>query len=502
MSTDDTPAAAPVLRVAHVSSEVAPWAKSGGLGDVLGALPPALHALGDVQVATFCPLHRAVRKTANQQARLLEDTGVRATLPVGEAEHSGRWLVHRAEGQPPVYFLEEDGLFDRADLYTAYEQGTHGSDNGRRFAFFARAALQAAPELMGGPLDVLHAHDWQGAPALLYLKGPDASAHPGTRGVLTIHNLAYQGIFRGSDARALGLELDADLQHPGEPHLLNLLKGGIGAADAVTTVSPRYAEEITTPAFGQGLDAWLRARAAPVRGILNGIDTDEWDPSRDLALPATYSAEALSGKATCRRQLLRDMGLPADGEDLVLGLVSRMVSQKGLDLVLGLVPHLERLRARLVVLGTGAWELEDAFRAGARAFPDRLAARIAFKVPLSHRITAGADAFLVPSRFEPCGLTQLYALRYGTVPIVHAVGGLADTVRDPGDAALARGEGTGFCFHEPSSDALIETVARAARLFHGDPEGWRRLQLAGMGRDSSWAPSAERYRALYRELTG
>ncbi len=325
--------------------------------------------------------------------------------------------------------------------------------------------------------------------------------------MLTIHNLAYQGVFQAEEADAMGLPLDAGLRHPGLTPLVNLLKGAIAAADVVTTVSPRYAEEITTPHFGHGLDGWLKERGSrgthpPVTGILNGIDMDEWNPGADLALPASYTAEALSGKATCRAALLREMGLSSDTNDLVLGVVSRMASQKGLDLVLGLVPHLERLGARLVVLGTGEEALEEGFRAASAALPDRVAARIAFKVPLSHRITAGADAFLIPSRFEPCGLTQLYAMRYGTVPIVHAVGGLADTVTDPGDESLAAGDGTGFCFGEPSEGALRHAVERASKLFHGDPEGWHRLQLAGMERDWSWERSAVRYAELYRSLSG
>ena len=276
---------------------------------------------------------------------------------------------------------------------------------------------------------------------------------------------------------------------------MNLLASGISDADVVTTVSPSYAKEITTSEMGCGLDGMLAARG--VVGVVNGVDTTVWTPSGNKHIEADYSAEDLSGKHACRQALLNEFALDCDEGDIILGVVARFASQKGLDLILELIPHLEALQARLVVLGTGAAGLENAFARASQKYPGRVAAALKFDVGLAHRITAGADVFLMPSRFEPCGLNQLYAMAYGTPPVVHAVGGLKDTVIDPGDAQLMQGEGTGFAFHRPSAADLHGAVFRAASLFRTDPDGWKRLQRSGMRRDFSWGPSAEKWKSVY-----
>jgi len=475
------------MRIAMLSSEVAPWVKSGGLGDVLGALPQAL-AARHLDIATFCPLHRAVRAATNRAGQLLEDTGILAAAPAGSGVVEGRWYAVRQPGHAPVYFLDAPAFFDRETLYSAYTAGSEEDDDGRRFAWFCREALAAAPRLMGGPLDVVHAHDWQSAAALLLPRGRAA-------GVLTIHNLAFHGVFGPDQLDGLGIPTEHLHPHPHDPSTVDLLRSAILAADAVTTVSPRYAQEICTPAFGEALHEDLGERG--VVGILNGIDQRTWDPRRDLSLPAGYGPDQLGGKATCRRHLLRQFGLPTDPSGPVFGVVSRMASQKGLDLVAEIVAELVRANGRLVVLGTGEPELEARFRALDARYPEHVGVRIAFSVPLSHLLIAGSDALLVPSRFEPCGLTQLYALRYGTVPVVHAVGGLADTVLDAEDP-----DGTGFTFGQPTAAALAAAVLRTVRLHGQDAGAWKAMQRRGMARTSSWAPSAAAYAALYQQLRG
>ncbi len=462
-------------RIAAIAAEVAPHVKTGGLGDVVGALPDALAAHG-AQVVVFAPYYRLV---AELDLPVIE-TGITVSATVGGHERRGRLLRLGA-----VCFVDCPELFDREGVYgPAVRRGYDAAgyrDNPARFAFLCLSALQAAPALLGGPVDIFHLHDWQASlTAALMAGAPWRDRHPQAHTVLTIHNLAYQGVFPP--------ERLAEVQLGGAGDWLNLLAAAIRDADAVTTVSPTYAREITSPRLGCGLDAALRARG--VTGILNGIDTTTWNPALDPLIAANYTADDRAGKAACRSDLCAEMGLPDDPETPLLGMVARFTSQKGLDLIAALVPELESLGARLVMLGTGDPDLEDEFRMLAAEHPDRLSARIGFDDALAHRGGAGSDLYLMPSRFEPCGLNQLYAQAYGTVPVVHGVGGLADTVEDGR---------TGFVFDAPTAASLREAIVRGVACY-GEPARWTALQDAGMARDSSWRASAQAYLELFRSL--
>lgn len=485
------------MRVCFVASEVAPWSKTGGLGDVCGALPQALQATGDLAVGVFTPLYRSARAALAKRGLTLSETGVPAQMGGGEP---GRWLRLSQAGQADVFFLECDPLFDRDGVYGFASGSAYGSggfsDNATRFAALSRAAVAAAPALLGGPVDIVHAHDWQAA--LAVHEARRLSPPPAT--VFTIHNLAHQGAYAAGDARAAGITRADTPESFWSGDVLHLLKGAVSEATVVSTVSPHYAHEITTPAFGMGLDGLLSHRG--VTGIVNGLDTDDWDPANDPHTATPFSAADPAGKRTCRRALLKEVGLQDEPGVPVLGVVSRFDHQKGLDIVAELVPLLHRLPARLVVLGTGAAALEQRFRELGVKHHHHLAACVEFDIGLAHRIVAGSDMLLVPSRFEPCGLTQLQAMRYGAVPVVHAVGGLVDTVQDPGDAALARGEGSGFAFDGLSVDNLLTTLGRAVRMYRQDPSGWAAVQQVGLDRDSSWGPSAETWAQLYRDAIG
>lgn len=481
------------MRILHVSSECAPWAKTGGLGDVVGALPDALvRADPRVEAAVVLPLYRAAKTALAKQNLVPQDTGVVADVAIGPATARVRFLRVDRPDHAPTFFAQCDSAFDR--------EGIYGHDDDTiRFILLCKAVVGVAKELMGGPIDVMHAHDWHAAliPGLLATNA--RALHPGTRSVLTLHNLVYQGMCSKELMPLTGLSWDVFHPEAYEWHdAINLLKGGIATADAVTTVSPTYAREIKTEEFGANLHGFLRNHR--VFGLLNGIDTDEWNPAADPHLAARYDADHLDGKRAVRAELLRLCDWPELPRVPLLGVVSRMTTQKGLDLVAELAPKLQDLPARLVVLGSGGPKLEEAFRMAARHNPHTVRTQIAFDVPLSHKIIAGCDALLVPSRFEPCGLTQMYAMRCGTVPVVHATGGLADTVHDPGDAALARGEGTGFAFEHPTVMGLWWALSRATRMFREHPEGWRNIARAGMTRDWSWRRSANEYLGLYRAL--
>jgi starch synthase len=478
---------------------VAPWSQTGGLADVAGALPAALERTGRVECAVFSPLYRGMRAKIEAQGATVDDSGVIVTVPLAGRRLSARFVRVRRPGAATLYLLDYPAFYDRDGLYMTAEGRDH-HDNHLRFALLCRAALEAAPRLMGGAPHVFHAHDWHAGLVPVYLRAYYGRRHPVS--VFTIHNLAYQGVFHKDVLPALDLDWSVFTAARMEYYdYLSLLKGGVAYADAVTTVSPSYAYEIRTPQFGHNLDAFLRHQARNLHGILNGIDTESWDPARDRAIAANYDCDTLErGKRQCRRALAEEFGLPLGERDILLAVVSRFTGQKGLDLVAELVPELAALGARLVVLGSGESAIEDRFRYLARVFSQHLAVRVGFDVTLSRRIYSGADAVVVPSRFEPCGLTQMYAMRYGSVPIVHAVGGLRDTVLDPGDHALCRGQGTGFRFEHPTAAGLRWAVGRAARLFRENPEGWRRISRAGMQCDWSWDEPAREYLRLYRRL--
>ena len=471
------------MRVVHLASEVAPWCKTGGLGDVLGALPKAQARLG-AQVGVFLPLHRLARQNAQKHSAALQPVpnGEVAVHLAGQ-EIRGRVLRHTAEDGLEVFFLDCPRFFDRDGLYSDPSGGDY-RDNGLRYAFFCQGVLQAARRLMGGLPDVIHAHDWQTGLAPLYLR------HAAIPTVFTIHNLAYQGVFHKDLLPAVGLDWSVFTPDQAEYHdHISMLKGGIAAASAVTTVSPSYAREICTPEFGHGLQDFIRHHARRLQGIINGIDPEEWSPATDPHIPHPYSADALDGKWACRQALLREFGLRGPAGEPLLGVIARLTGQKGIDIVAEIVPLLDRLRANLVILGTGSRALEERLRWLSARHP-RLAVKVDFDNALAHRITAGADIFLMPSRFEPCGLNQMYSMAYGTVPVVHAVGGLRDTVDDE----------VGFRFEHPDVAGLLWALEQAIGRYRFQPDAWRSTMVAGMRRDFSWSLPARQYLHLYQQL--
>jgi starch synthase len=456
-----------------VGSEAAPFSKTGGLADVLGALPAALARLGE-EVAVLSPLYRGVPVPPSSPI---------VTLPVQVGPHSFSVAVHEVVRKNVRYlFADCPPLYDRTGIY-----GTHGTpgsgdypDNHIRFAVLCQAAMGVARSVFRP--DVFHAHDWQAGLLPVYVR-ESLTLDPtffGVRCILTIHNLGYQGSFPASAVADLGL--DARLFHPEGLEFfgrLNFLKAGIVWSDAINAVSPTYAREIQTPEFGFGMDGLLRSRASKLTGILNGVDYEEWNPETDGHLAANYSARDLSGKRACKLALLEEMGLEPEVNRPLLGIVSRFAHQKGMDLVAAISPI---ANTALAVLGSGEAPLEDAFHSLAAGYPDRIAVRFGYDEGLAHRIEAGADIFLMPSRYEPCGLNQIYSLRYGTVPVVRATGGLEDTVNDR----------TGFKF----SGDLGVAVAAALEAFE-DRESWAARMRLGMAQDFSWGASAAAYRRLY-----
>ncbi len=478
------------MRILLVASEVAPFAKTGGLADVAGALPKALAKLGhDVRVVL--PRYRMV-DPVKFQLRL-----VVASLPVPVAGRTADAAIWQgAIDSVPAFFVGHDGFFNRDALYQTQE-GDY-PDNAERFAFFSRAVLEMTRAL-DFPPDVYHCNDWQTGLVPTYLRTTSQVAREFQAvGVLfTVHNLGYQGLF-GPEALAaanLGHELfnPFGLEFYGK---VSFLKAGLVFADLITTVSRKYSQEIQTEDFGHGLEGVLRARAKDVHGILNGIDYDEWHPSRDQFIAARFSRDDLAGKAVCKADLQHIFGLPERPDVPLLAVISRLTSQKGMDLIAGAMDALLDLDTQFVLLGTGDANLHAAFEQTKARHAARVGLKLGFDVALSHKIEAGADMFLMPSRYEPCGLNQMYSLAYGTVPIVRATGGLDDTIQ-PFDPVA--GDGNGFKFVETTSGALLETV-RAAVAAYRQPDRWRRLVRNGMACDFSWDRSAKEYDSLYQQL--
>lgn len=485
------------MNVLMVSAEMAPFAKVGGLADVVTALAAAMAARKhDVRVVL--PLYGHLDRQREKIRPLAKLPAV--SLRVGQEMHDIRFHIRgSARAAVKVYLVECPTLFDRGGVY-ADEEGTAFDDGLARASLHGQAALLLA-RLLDWHVDVVHAHDAEAAPAILFRQqwygGRELPGPAGT--LLTIHNLAHQEIHPVAGADTLGLPRSM-ATYPGllEFHgSINLLKAGILAADRVNTVSPTYAVETTTdPEFGCGLEGVLAGRGKSYSGILNGADTDTWDPRRDKALPATFGPADLAGKEICRRELLKELGLdPGEGKPLC-GFVGRLVQQKGVDLLLPLLDRLADDGFTFAVLGTGDKALEAATRKAAARHPDRVAFVGAFDEGLAHRIYAGSDLFLMPSIFEPCGLSQMYSLRYGTLPVVRRTGGLADTIVD----ASARG-GNGFVFDEPSPEDLLSAL-RAAEGMWETPNKWRKLMERGMKCDFSWSRSAARYEKLYRAVAG
>jgi starch synthase len=471
-----------MARVLMVASEAAPFVKTGGLADVLGGLPPALAKLGD-EVAVVIPKYRNVELFGAE--RIYDD------LPVWlGTTHYGTSVDRVVDRGVSYLFLNCPPLYDRDGIYNVGNQDY--PDNHIRFAVLCRGALEVVRRIYRP--GIIHYHDWQGSLVGLFLREAYRSdpTFMGLQSVLTIHNLGYQGIFSIGAASEIGLE--ASSAAPGAPLEfhgdLNLLRGGIAYADMITTVSRAYAKEIQTPEFGFGLDDLLRARSSAVTGILNGVDYSEWNPEHDPFIARNYSVDALEGKRECKRALLHEFGLPTDNLDRpVLGVVSRFADQKGVDLIAEIARGLLDLDLFLVALGSGDPDYEQMFLDLAADRPDRVGVRIGYDNPLAHQIEAGSDMFLMPSRYEPCGLNQIYSLRYGTVPIVRATGGLDDTI----------GEGTGFKFWGYTGHELYECI-RVALAAYQDREGWLKMMHRGMCQDFSWDVSAAEYSALYRRL--
>ena len=480
------------MKVLHVAAEIFPLVKTGGLGDVVAALPPVLAERG-LDVRLILPGLPAIRD------------GVRAQKKIAEFGPAfGAASVTIRHGRMPetgvqAYVIDAPWLYAREGNPYVGPDGLPWPDNAQRFAMLGWAAAHLAFgefDPFWTP-DILHAHDWHAALSLAYLAGHPAHS---VRTVYTVHNLAYSGDF-GLDAH-VGLDLPERLfTHEGlEFHGRgSFMKAGLVFADRITTVSPRYAQEICTPEFGRGYEGVIGARRDALSGILNGVDYKLWDPTTDRHSDKLFSPRSLEGKAECKAAVRASMGLEADRQAPLAVIVSRLTDQKGMDLVLGALPQLLACGMQLAVLGEGDPVIQEAFVTASRLNPGRVAVQLGYDEALAHRLIAAGDLILVPSRFEPCGLTQLYGLRYGTLPLVRRVGGLADTVADTNHDNLQADAATGFVFEEASAEALGATIRRAADAW-ADQTLWRALMQRAMSRDYSWAAAGKKYLSLYRAL--
>ena len=472
------------MKILFVSPEGLPFSKTGGLADVVEGLPKALVEIGH-EVAVVLPRYRGTKAKKVVLPSVAIPLGDQLRFPTiadGTEVHGVRY-----------FFVDDPAYFDREKLYGT-ESGDY-PDNAERFAEFSRAAIEVARRVW--PPDVIHCHDWQSGLVPIILRtqhdaDPLASHIPV---ILTVHNMGYHGLFPREILRRLSLpdalfHLEA-LEFYGK---VNYLKGGLIFSDYLTTVSRKYAQEIQTPEYGHGLDGVMRARSNRLVGILNGVDYSAWSPETDKLLAANYSSKDLTGKQACKKDLLERFGLPAEKLDLpVIGIVSRFAAQKGFDLIAEVAEGLLAENVLIVALGTGDAEYESLFRNLAARFPGKFAARIAYDNTLAHKIEGGADMFLMPSRYEPCGLNQIYSLAYGTVPVVRATGGLDDTI-EPFEPKA--GKGTGFRFQAYEGRALLACIRQALRTFK-DQKAWRKVMLNGMGKDFSWKTSAAEYAKLY-----
>jgi starch synthase len=500
------------LKCLHAASEVAGFAKTGGLADVAAALPIALQERG-VESAVVMPLYRACRDSGQP----MTPTDERFRVPIGERLVEGRiWRSALPGSQVPVFLIEQPDLFERDDARSgrgiyqftdANGQRRDYDDNAARFGFFARAILEAMRLGDFWP-DVLHMHDWQTALAGVYLREwhqhyakPDLRGrYAAIRTVFTIHNLAYQGVFSHEAVPMLHLPWKLftmdKLEFYGH---LNFLKAGLTYADWLTTVSPTYAKEIQTTMLGCGLHGILLHRNDRLFGIVNGIDERIWNPATDTFIAGNYGPTSLDGKAKCKASLQEEFKLDPDPKAPLLGMVSRLAEQKGLDLIEKSVPEILRSGAQFVVLGDGDRAYRDMLLRMRTQFPRQVGVSLAQSEAYAHQIEAGADIFLMPSRYEPCGLNQLYSLKYGTVPVVHTTGGLADTVADASSQNMIMNRATGFSFIPATPKAFTETLQRCLRMYRDDRKAWRQLQQNGMKQDWSWRRSAAEYERLYHQ---
>ncbi|MGA7057846.1 MAG: glycogen synthase GlgA [Terriglobales bacterium] len=474
------------MHIAFAASECVPFSKTGGLADVVGALPRALAALGH-QVSVYLPRYRQTKLTDPQ-------TVVRSiTIPYDDKYRFCSVVTAGSTAGVKFYFVDYPPYFDREALYGS----TAGDypDNAERFAMFSRAVLEAS-KILGVP-QVFHCHDWQSAliPIMLRTLYAEDPAFRDVATVFTIHNMGYQGLFSSDTLPLLMLPWDlltmSKMEFFGQ---VNFLKGALVLSDYVTTVSKKYSHEIQTTEYGFGLEGVLRNRASTVAGILNGVDYDEWSPQTDKFAVAKYSSQDLAGKQKCKQDLLTAFGIKnVDAKIPVIGIVSRFAAQKGFDLIAQIMDRLAREEMIMVILGSGDKPYEEMFQRLNKQFPNKIAVKVAFDNAIAHKIEAGSDMFLMPSRYEPCGLNQIYSLKYGTVPIVRATGGLDDTI-DPWDARTTKG--TGFKFTDYTGEALLATIKQAL-LAYRDPSSWQTLMCNGMARDFSWGASAREYGKIY-----
>lgn len=477
------------MKIAMIASEVTPFAKTGGLADVIGTLTSALARLGH-ELCVVTPAYQS----ALQGNFSLRETGLKLSVPLSDRRGQAGVLEGSIGKKVPVYLIRADSYFDREFLYGA-PTGDY-PDNDERFVFFSRAALEL---LRHKPVDIAHCHDWQAALAAVFLKiQPEIYAEiASAKTVFTIHNLGFQGVFPQSAWPLLNLDqryfTPQFLEYYGS---VNFLKGGVVFSDKITTVSPSYAEEIMTAEQGFGLEGVLQQRAADLVGILNGIDDHQWNPWTDPFLACHYGENSLAVKGDCKSMLLRAVGLPEKNDTPLIAMISRLTLQKGFDLIEEIFDPLMERDLQVVLLGNGEPYFEKFFKAAAKRHPDRVAVEIGFNEPLAHQIEAGADLFLMPSLYEPCGLNQMFSLKYGTIPIVRAVGGLKDTVQDYNKETRT---GTGFLFQRYESSALLAAVDRGLAVFR-DKQAWFALQRRGMGMDFSWDRSAKLYSDLYQQL--
>jgi len=482
------------VKILVTTSEAVPFSKTGGLADVCGALPAALARLGH---------HPMVILPAYRQARYcgepIEPLGIDFIVPIASKTVTGRLLASRLPASDvPVYLVQQDEYFDRDELYAV--DGEDYVDNCERFVFFSRAVMEAI-RLLELDVDVIHANDWQTGlvPAYLKIEYRSLPRYQQIACLFAVHNMGYQGRFWHWDMLLTGLDWKHFNWHEMEYFgKLNLLKTGLVFADSISTVSPRYAEEIQTPKFGAGLEGVLQYRRDVLSGILNGVDEEEWNPATDPLLAANYTLETVGqGKPVCKAALQRELGLAERPDVPLVGMIGRLADQKGFDLVAEVIPEwVGKSEMQWVILGKGDPKYHRVFERIAARHPDKVAVRLEFSDELAHRIEAGADLFLMPSRYEPCGLNQMYSLKYGTVPVVRETGGLADTIVDTTDRTLAEGTANGFSFREDKPQALSETLRRAEEAYYRQ-EVWGRLIVTGMQQDWSWGRSAAEYVKLY-----
>jgi len=479
------------LRVLFATPEAVPFAKTGGLADVAGALPKFLQPLG-CELKLVMPLYRSIKKSGIPLEPLADEIKVSVGGEIIEAS----LFQGQINETIPIYFVSRDEFFDRESLYGT-PRGDY-FDNAERFIFFSMAVLNLCQHLGFSP-DIIHHHEWQTGLIPAYLKSVyrNDPVFSQTADVFTIHNIAYQGLFKKEKFRLTGLP--DEMYNPEGVEFwgrINLMKAGIVFADVINTVSRKYSEEIQTPEYGYGLEGILRKRKEDLYGIVNGVDYQDWDPSHDPYLAARYRVDDLSGKRECKKDLLNEFHLPLSLMDQpLLGVISRLADQKGFDLVAEILDGLFSLDLGFVLLGTGEQKYHDLFSEVARRYPQKAGIRISYDDRLAHKIEAGADLFLMPSKYEPCGLNQIYSLRYGTIPVVRATGGLDDTIvhYDP-----AAGRGNGFKFTRYDGKEFLSQI-RAALSYFAQPKHWQQLIRNAMTEDFSWARSAEAYVELYRK---